>query len=881
MFKTNSNVEHSVHGVGQVVTDMGTSVVVRFAQSIEICPPETLTLIPDVYDLLSTTNLSSSLEVLLFSQAQCISSINEQWGVFSMSQIELLPHQLWVCKEAKKKTPCRLLVADDVGLGKTIEAGIILSAFRNMGRFRRILILTPASLVKQWVQRMYSMFDIRMEEYDSSRDNVMDAFWQKYDMVVASIDTLRMDYNNRQERMFTAEPWDLLIVDEAHHLNNDKEQGATLGYKLIQQMLDRNLIDSMIFFTGTPHKGKNFNFLSLMKLLDEDAFDPKLSLNSQLPLLREYMIRNNKYNVTDLHGNLLFTEPIVQPNTYHYSDAEQIFYNTLTTFISSGMAYASHLDDDIKRIVVLVLITMQKLASSSVAAVTRAIRKRLNRQEEVERKHAELKRELEYLSNLDDDSLDDRRAMAEEKLAELANYVVLTEDEKSALQTLLKLADNINKETKIETILQVINDKYPNDQILFFTEYKATQALLMSELMSIYGENSVTFINGDEALEDVKYPDGRVQKKTVTRTSAAEEFNNGQKRFLIATEAAGEGIDLQQNCHILFHVDLPWNPMRLQQRVGRLNRYGQTKQVIVHSLRNPSTVESRIWAKLNEKLAYINSTFGAVMEQKEDMFQLVLGTTSPSMFNDLFAYAPHNADEETLSKWVDTHTSRLGGKDVFEAVQAIAGNAAKFNFSQVSAILPRVDLPDLQPFWSNMMSYKHRQFTETGGGFEFKTPEDWLGFGIRRKYSNIVFSRKLAKGQQNLGVGHVLFDKALTEAHAIKAQVCLTSSKDSIFIFSVQDHFTGKNASRRILGCVISGKEETPTVLLDWELLQRLNNFPLKNVTLLVEPNVEKIHNLEEKCRQCLTTKLKTEKLLPRVPIIKLESLLIAEKLIG
>jgi superfamily II DNA or RNA helicase len=203
-------------------------------------------------------------------------------------------------------------------------------------------------------------------------------------MVVASIDTLRLDYHGRQERLLASDPWDLVIVDEAHHLNCDPKQGPTLGYNFIQTLLKNDKIGSMIFFTGTPHKGKNFSFLSLMKLLDNEAFDQKGTLAEHLNILKNYMIRNNKYNVTDLLGNRFFTEPEVCSTTYSYSCDEQIFYETLPEFISNGMAYASRLNHETGRIVMFVLISMQKLASSSVAAIKHALRKRVNRYKEAE-----------------------------------------------------------------------------------------------------------------------------------------------------------------------------------------------------------------------------------------------------------------------------------------------------------------------------------------------------------------------------------------------------------------------------------------------------------------------------------------------------------------
>jgi len=167
--------------------------------------------------------------------------------------------------------------------------------------------------------------------------------------------------------MFEGPAWDLLVVDEAHHVNADEDAGPTLGYKLVQQLVDEKKVASIIFFTGTPHRGKNFGFLALLRLLRPDLFDPREPLAQQLPRLRQAVIRNNKYSVTDLRGALLFQPPAVTWEAYAYSPEEAHFYNMLTEFILTGKAYASTLGASDRRLVILVLIAMQKLASSSVA----------------------------------------------------------------------------------------------------------------------------------------------------------------------------------------------------------------------------------------------------------------------------------------------------------------------------------------------------------------------------------------------------------------------------------------------------------------------------------------------------------------------------------
>ncbi len=172
------------------------------------------------------------LEIINRTQASAIQSVNDAWGCFSRSRMQLLPHQLWVCRQVIREWPTRWLVADDVGLGKTIEAGMILWPLLARGTVTRLLILCPASLVAQWQHRLRTMFDIRLSIFAPEVDTPRSDFWSTHNQVVASLQTLRMENEARQQRLFESEPWDLLFVDEAHHLNADEDQGLTLGYKM-------------------------------------------------------------------------------------------------------------------------------------------------------------------------------------------------------------------------------------------------------------------------------------------------------------------------------------------------------------------------------------------------------------------------------------------------------------------------------------------------------------------------------------------------------------------------------------------------------------------------------------------------------------------------
>jgi ERCC4-related helicase len=885
MFSVNSKVRHPKLGTGIVLAVLpgDAGVIVRFGNDIENCPVATLEGILDPFDELAQAKSASALKAVVHFQGLAIKSANDKWGVFNCSKIDLLPHQLWVCREARKRKPCRLMVADDVGLGKTIEAGITLSSYLADNPHCRVLVLTPAALKYQWHERLKDMFDIIIPVYESVNDTERTSFWKTSDQVIASYNTLSLDHKGRIQRLLDAEPWDLLVVDEAHHLNYDEHQGKTLGYELIENMLKKGRLRDMIFFTGTPHRGKDFGFLSLMHLL-APVFDPKIPQYEQLDSLREYMIRNNKYTITDLRGQRLFQPPEVSSRTYSYSAAETIFYERLTAFIQEGFLYADSQSLSVGRSVSLVLICMQKLASSSVAAIRGAISRRLGMQESNMAKAEQLQKTYEdYMANHSSEN-EDAMARIEAQIVETTNEIKLIENETPALKELLRLADNVERETKIDTILQDIREHFSENQILFFTEYKATQRLLLESLMREYGTDSVAFINGDSALANVVFPDGSVKNMQSDRYYAARKFNNAEVRFLIATEAAGEGIDLQDNCHVMFHVDLPWNPMRLHQRVGRLNRYGQKEKVIVHSFRNPDTVESRIWDKLNMKISKINEAFGAVMEEREDMFMLVLGMTPPGLFNNLFGAAPANVGKDSLNSWFDKATAKFGEKDVIETVKEIIGNISRFDYHETSKILPQVDLPDLKRFFQNILEHNnHKRLMGKDGVYRFNTPEKWLeDYKVEDSYDNFVFSRNAEKNQFIAGVGNAAFNQGLQQAIQLNVQTAVVPNLPyALVIYSAREQHTDGTGEKLLAyyGCGVDDNGEIKEILTDWQLLRVLNDIPFSALTsqVLITASKQALESIKaiEPTMQARVIELMSQEIYrPETPILTLEGIL-------
>lgn len=822
-------VSHPRHGNGRVVVAMGATAVVRFGGTVEQVLASEIVEIPSLYSSLRTGADADPIDAVIRAQALAIRSVNDQWGVFSRSRVQLLPHQLWVCRKVTQEWPFRWLVADDVGLGKTIECGLVLMPLIASGRVRRVLILAPAKLVPQWQFRLKDMFDIRLQRYVTEADTARGDFWSTASMVAASFHTLRDDRRGARQRLLNADPWDLVIVDEAHHLSVDDRAGETLAYSLVSDLQERGKINSLLFFTGTPHRGKDYGFFGLMRLVRPDLFDPERDPLEQLSQLSKVMIRNNKATVTDLQGQKLFKPVNVFSREYQYSDDETQFYRTLSEFVIDGRAYAATLDGRAQTARMLVLITLQKLAASSIAAIRNALRRRRTMLADL------VGRSNESVPLPDDEQATfDELAEAEEALPGSA-AVLLMEDEIHRLDELIALADAIVRETKIERLLQMIGEEFgAGEPILLFTEYKATQALIINALHRRFGFGSAMFINGDERLDGLEQASGPAKTVSQPREHAADAFNAGKVRFLVSTEAGGEGIDLQERCAVLVHADMPWNPMRLHQRVGRLSRYGQTRPVSVYILRNPQTVEARIWDLLNAKLERIQAALSSVMEEQEDISQLVIGMAGNSLFNELFS-GSEGLSSERLGAWFDRATSTLGGREVVETVRELLGSVSRFDFQQVGKDLPKVDIPDLERFFTQTVGRHGRRIFRRDDGLEIRTPDDWKAhsYALRDKYEGLVFDRSLRganAASRVLGIGHPLFDIALDDAQDIPARaVSVGGLGNPVLILAVEDEVTGTGSLVHRLIFGVTEKGGNIEVLRDWELLQVMNALTVKS----------------------------------------------------
>jgi len=436
-----------------------------------------------------------------------------------------------------------------------------------------------------------------------------------------------------------------------------------------------------------------------------------------------------------------------------------------------------------------------------------------------------------------------------------------------------------------EEIIETIKDKEPTADI------GATEPTVSGgdTIVTTTAESieDVTIPLAELKLDDVIVGDGTKKTLRMKRDDAVERFNDGRARFLIATEAGGEGIDLQSRCHSMIHIDLPWNPMRMHQRVGRLNRYGQEYQVEIFTIRNPDTVESHIWNLLNEKIDRIMLAVGQAMDEPEDLLQLVLGMTSPSFFREIFTEGT-NIEREKLSQWFDSKASNFGGKDVVDTVRELVGHCSKFDFQQVSEKIPQVDLPDLLPFFLATLENNSRRYDgDKDTGFQFKTPENWCpaDITIRDKYSGILFNRQYGGKdamKRVLGVGHKLFDVALEQAKRQIVSVSLVPPKlleSGIFIFKIADRITSSGMKKSLIVAVAGNSEVQLNLLSDWNLLLILNKLASdrgqwRRRVPIIDVDAEMVENISKHATVFLNEKLSELDLDMQVPVIELLGIL-------
>lgn len=583
------------------------------------------------------TQLDNSAEHLrLRLLAQAIKSWNENTGALSYLDIDPLPHQIHLVHHILSSGNLNWLIADDVGLGKTIETGMLIHALLERGLARRILLITPAGLTRQWQEELSNKFKLdQFQIYGEQFHIEHSRHWKMYDFVIGSMD--RLKHTEHLHKLLEAEPWDLVIFDEAHRLSRrqyGQKYDASARFKLASQL--RAKTKNIILLSATPHQGKQDQFIALLELLRPERRNELIAFNQHPEILKDMVFRNHKADVTDTEGNFIFKGTVSSAVSIDSTEQQLAFDEKLRTYLKKGYL-ASSKQGNQGRAIGFVMTIYRKIAASSTAAIYRALRRRLERLSTRTISHKD------YESVFDEESIDVRFAGEyDEAAVETFAFSEFFMGERALLQELIsdakELMDNDSKAQSFLEIIRQIHAHNPTEKLLIFTEYTATQDYLCDLLQEGFGAQSITLINGSMSHAE--------------RKAAIDKFEN-DGLFLISTEAGGEGINLQRCCHIMINYDLPWNPMRLVQRIGRLYRYGQTKKVQVFNLQQKDSLDQKIINLMYERIDQVVDDLAQVQQHEyhEGLKSEILGDFVEFVdLENVLTQATHEGIERTKER---------------------------------------------------------------------------------------------------------------------------------------------------------------------------------------------------------------------------------------
>jgi superfamily II DNA or RNA helicase len=549
-----------------------------------------------------------------------------------------LPHQIHALSRAVSGDRVRYLLADEVGLGKTIEAGLIFRELKLRGLVKRILVVAPAGLVTQWVAEMRAHFNeefhmVLPSDFSAMRQITQvseeENLWRTRDQVVCPMDSVKpmdsrrgwsylqvLQYNRERFLDLISAGWDLIIIDEAHRLGGSSEQVAR--YKLGEGLAQA--APYLLLLSATPHQGKSDAFRRLMALLDEQAFVGEESI--QRDQVSPYVIRTEKRAAITSDGQPLFkprfTQLVKVTWDEKHSDQETL-YDAVTEYVREGYNQALR---EKNTAIGFLMILMQRLITSSTRAIRTALERRLDA----------LAKPSDQMQLFPDDIGEEWNALDGQEQMEslLKTRLKALSNERAEVELLLSAARRCeakSPDVKAQALLDWIQklareESDPELKALIFTEFIPTQEMLVDFLHQ--RGYKVVKLNGSMSMDE--------------RQAAQRAFAK-DIQVMVSTEAGGEGLNLQF-CHVVFNFDLPWNPMRLEQRIGRVDRIGQAKVVRAFNFALDGTVELRVREVLEEKLQRILEDFG--VDKLADVLDSEEGGVS---FDDLYISAVLSPEE--------------------------------------------------------------------------------------------------------------------------------------------------------------------------------------------------------------------------------------------
>ncbi|MBN1551108.1 DEAD/DEAH box helicase, partial [bacterium] len=766
----------------------------------------------DLWERVKAGDFDAPLDFLL-KQLSFLFPLQNTGGQLSNSRTDLLPHQILLTRDIVSQSHRRLLIADEVGLGKTIEMGMILRELITRKEADRILIVTPAGLVKNWQSELREAFRLDFEILGIDFNDHSSTTWESKHRVIVSIDTIKRP--QRMDRLLGGPRWDIIVFDEAHHLSRlryGKKIQPTQNYKFAEAI--KNHVRDLFFLSATPHQGNGFQFWSLIQLLDDTLFDSEESLSLHREFLSNIMIRRTKREVTDKDGNPIFMRRQVHAQSFQLAMREQLFYDELTEYLKKGYFRAgvgiNGKTTSEQRAIGFVMTTFQKIMSSSMRAIRQALRRRLlvllirqqmqmdyrrrkatataRISEEILRLHDKMQQLASQiigipLTSSSQADMDTFIAQMKQKVSrkyqmpdEITEWSLdgdesgddgiyadaTIPDEVEIVSHLLQIIpENIDR--KFDTLARAIDTirlENPHEKFVIFTQYVETLYFLEEQLKSIYGSDKVVHIKGGPLLDKIE---------------AKEMFweENGAQ-FLICTSAGGEGINLQAG-HILFNYDLPWNPMAVEQRIGRIHRYGQKDTVQVYNLIAEGTVEENIYRMLDEKLKEIASQIGKIDEQtgepREDFKSEVLGYIgSSSNYLEWYRNALVDKDYQRTAKEIEE--ALRNAYQAIDALKNLTMDLSTFNLQDYLNIEGSFSLEDLKEFAETAIIRFGGSVLPREEFCQIITPKILLKHSnVLPKYECATFNRDASMRKRSaelLGLGHPLIDALIMQCQDIE-----------------------------------------------------------------------------------------------------------------
>jgi superfamily II DNA or RNA helicase len=784
------------------------------------------------------------------------------------SLVEPLPHQITAVYDSMlPRQPLRFLLADDPGAGKTIMAGLLMKEFLVRGDLQRCLVVCPGSLAEQWQDELYLRFHLPFEILTNDKlEAARTGNWfLETNLVIARLDKLSRDEDVQQKLQAPDCRWDLIVCDEAHKMSATFFGGEvkyTKRYRLGQLL--STLTRHFLLMTATPHNGKEADFQLFMALLDGDRFEGRFRDGTHVVDVSDLMRRMVKENLLKFDATPLFPERIAYTVPYRLSDPEAQLYKSVTDYVRDEFNRAEALQNDKRAGTVgFALTILQRRLASSPEAIYQSLCRRRERMEsrlrefELLQRGAAVGQDLTYptldAEDVDDleDAPDNEVEAAQEEVLDQATAAGTIAELKAEIETLKRLealALGVRRggsDTKWRELASLLHTIFatapakdasgqptvayvsgaveppspsPHQKLVVFTEHRDT--------LNYLKERTVTLLGRKEAVVIIHGGMGREDRKT-----AEESFKHDPEvQVLLATDAAGEGINLQR-AHLMVNYDLPWNPNRIEQRFGRIHRIGQTEVCHLWNLVAEETREGDVYHTLLEKLAEARESLGG---QVFDVLGKVQFEGKPlrELLIEAIRYGEQPDVRARLTQVVASAFDREQLRELLEE-RAIAHDA--MDASRVYRIreeMERAEARRLQPHYiesffieafqrlgGSMKQRESRRYEVTHVPAPIRNRDRLIGIGepVLARYERIAFDKgMLAPQGQALAAfvcpGHPLLDATIDltlERHRdlLRRGTVLVDERDLgtqprvIFYLehSVQDASLTRSGARRVI----------------------------------------------------------------------------------